>query len=69
MSKTINKFRVEKNNLAEEEPLRKKTKLEHEDISRKLHKQYPEIDIKEHKIQKLILIFQDLIALAKKELH
>ena len=68
MNKTSNKFCIEEGNSAEEETLRKKIKLEHEDISEKLHKKYLKIDVKEHEIQqKFLLIFQHLIALASEE--
>ena len=56
MNKTSNKFFVEEGNSAEEETLGKKIKLEHEDISEKLHKKYLKIDVKEHEIQNFLLI-------------
>ena len=40
---------------------KKKTKLEHHTILKKLNKQFPDIDINEHEIQKFLLVFQELI--------
>ena len=47
----------------EDAPFGKKIKLEHYTICERLNEKFPDIDIKEHEIQKFLLIFQELITL------
>ena len=67
MSQAQEEISVDENNSADKGMLRKKIKLEHKSISERLQKKYPDINIKKHKIQKFLLIFQELIMLSNAE--
>ena len=66
MSQLRDNITVDGNNAIEEGTLRKKIKLEHHTICEKLQ-QNLDININEYKIQKFLLIFQELIILSNTE--
>ena len=45
-------------------PFRKKNKLEHDTICERINEKFPDIAINQHKIQKFLLIFQELVLLS-----
>lgn len=55
------------NRWMEDGPFRKNIKLEHDIISEKLPKKFPNVDISDYEMKNFLLIFQELIVLCNSD--